>query len=349
VTPPILALLREPRVVASWGVSEWADTLPRLMQARMASTVAARLQHAGLEMAMLPPAVARQLLASRIVSDAAQRSLRWELGEVERALRGSGIAAVPLKGADYLLRGARAAAGRFVADLDLLVTPAEVDAAKAALVAAGWESSDTPEGWRRDGNVHLPMMIHTVRQTQLELHYAMVAGGGTVAMDISAMIAAATARQGSDFRLLRPEDCTLVCVSHYIRNVRAISAFRDLHDLRELVEDFVQGDRDFVQALTRRAEQVGLGPALSRAVRDAVALLGATASPELDAWAVARRPVLAGGSVEALIPDGHTLPSLQRRIHRVGRMFARLRSSRSRFGTLGAGYDLLFGKGGDVA
>lgn len=341
MSAPILALLRDPRSTEAWTISEWADTLPRLAQGGLTAHAAGRLAMAGRAREALPSGVVRQFDAGNISSIAQLKSLRWELNEVARALHGSGIVAVPLKGADYLLRGATPAVGRFVNDVDILIRQTDVPAAQAAFEAAGWDLSDS-RGLK--GHHQLPLMTHGQRQSQLEVHFQLVAEGGAVGFDVEAVIAAATPLADGVLALLQPEDTTLVCVAHFIRNSRSISAFRDLLDLRELIADFTANDPEFGVTLAARAEVVGLGPALARALRDTIALFGETASPNLDVWARRRSASLAGGSAFALVPDGCVQPGFMTRVHRVGRMFARMRSLHSRAGTLRAGMALLFPK-----
>jgi hypothetical protein len=338
---PILDLFRDPGIVRSWRVAEWADTLPRLAQSGLVAHAAARVATAGVGRDDVPAGIRRQFTAASISSEAQLRSLRWEINEVVRALHGRGIRAVALKGADYLIRGMRAAQGRTVNDLDLLVARTDVPEAQAAFEAAGWDLSATPV---IEGNHQLPLMTHGQRLTQLELHYQLVAEGGAVGFDIAAVLNEATPLRDGVLALLRPEDTTLVCVAHFVRNSRSISAFRDLLDLRELVEEFTSKDAGFGTTLIARAERVGLGAALSRAVRDSTKLFGDVASPGLAAWARRRKPSLGGGSAMALVPDGCTVPSFGVRLSRVGRMFARMRSAYPPGKTLQVGWQVLFGK-----
>ncbi len=339
--PPILSLLSTPSVAERWGVAEWADTLPRLIQAGLGGHAAALLEAQGVLLNSLPAGVHRQLKSSSIESMAQLRSLRWELGEVVRALRGLDVRVVPLKGADYLIREATPAHGRTVADLDLLVAPSELGRATSGLTRAGWQLL---EATSLHPNHQLPMMIHRDRKTQLEMHFQVVAEGGTIAFDVAEVLAQAAPLPDGVLALLTPEDTTLVCVAHYIRNKRSISAFRDLLDLHELVEDFSSRDPQFGAILGERAERVGLGGALARALRDAARLFGTGSTPALYSWSARRRPVFAGGSVLALVPDGCDAPSLSVRISRVGRMYARTRSALPRGQTLLLAWKTLFGE-----
>lgn len=341
MSAPILRLFRDPASVRHWSVAEWADTMPRLGQSGLTAHAAGLVARAGLGRNDVPAGVLRQFAASTIASDAQLRSLQWEVNEVIRSLHGKGIRAVLLKGADYLVRGVTPALGRTVNDLDLLVSRANIEATREAFLLAGWDFGDVPI---TDGEHQLPVVTHLQRKTQLELHWQLVGEGGAVAFDVAAVIADAVPLADGVLALLRPEDTTLVCVAHFIRNSRPASAFRDLLDLRELVADFTSKDASFGTTLIARAEQVGLGAALSRAVRDSTELFGEIPSPELAAWAKRRRPSLSGGDVTALIPDGCALPSFGTRMSRVGRMFARMRSAYPPGKTLQVGLKVLQGK-----
>lgn len=341
MTLPILSLFGDPSAVLRWGVAEWADTMPRLAQSGLTAHAAARVAAVGVGRDDVPAGVRRQFAAAMIASDAQLRSLRWEINEVVRALDGTAIRAVPLKGADYLLRGVTPALGRTVNDLDLLVDRASIDATREAFERAGWELSDTVN---LEGGRQLPLMTHSQRQTQLEIHYHLLGEGGSVVFDIAAVLADAQPMRDGVLALLRPEDSVLICVAHFIRNTRSISAFRDLVDFRELIEAFTTERADFGTTLATRAEQVGLGAPLSRIVRDSVALFGPVHSTELMEWARQRAPSLSGGAAFALVPDGCAVPSFGTRLGRVGRMFARRRSGQPSRQTLVAGWSVLFGK-----
>ncbi|MEP6589994.1 MAG: nucleotidyltransferase family protein [Gemmatimonadota bacterium] len=337
---PILQLIRAPESVRSWGTRPWADTLPRLQQCGLTAHAAVLVARAGLGRDDVPEGVRRQFLATSLDSDAQLRTLRWELGEVVRALSGRGIRAVPLKGADYLLRNGTPSLGRTVADLDILVAKADVAATTEALQLAGWGIGGEAV---QEGNHQLPGFVHSERSTQLELHFQVVAEGGAVTFDVGQVISGAALQPDGVLAILQPADTVLVRTAHFIRNSRTTAAFRDLLDLRELVADFTATDPDFGATLIARAERVGLGAALSRAVRDSTTLFGPLAAAELNSWARRRRPSLGGGSALALIPDGATLPSFGVRLSRVGRMFARMRSAYPPGKTLQVGWQVLFG------
>lgn len=341
MTSPLLALLRNPGVVRGWQVADWADAMPRLAQSGLTAHAAALVARAGLGRDDVPAGVLRQFAASTIASDAQLRSLKWEVNEAIRSLHGRGVRAVPLKGADYLIRGSTSALGRTVNDLDLLISPQHVAAAREGFIASGWEFGDAPIA---EGQHQLPVVTHITRRTQLEIHFQLVAEGGSVGFDVASVLDSAGPLKDGVLALLRPSDTTLVCVAHFIRNSRSVSAFRDLLDLRELVADFVATDPSFGATLIARAEQVGLGAALSRAVRDSTTLFGNLAAPELNPWARGRKPSLGGGSAMALIPDGATRPSFGVRLSRVGRMFARMRSAYPPGKTLQVGLRVLSGK-----
>jgi hypothetical protein len=338
VRPPVLDLFRDPAVVTDWDVAKWSDTLPRLGQCGLAGHAAALISSAGVPEDILPPAVRRQFASASLSSAAELQSLRWEMGEVAIALRGSGVKVVPLKGADYSLRSARPALGRNVADLDVLIAAEDLAVVRPRLQAAGWVDSNLP---MRPGDVHLPTLIHGLRTTQLEVHTGMVGEGGAVALDVSALLAEAKPVGDGTFAQLSSRDTVLISVAHFIRNKRPFSAFRDLLDLHELVDDFSRADPGFAGSLAERAVDVGLGRALSRAIRDSTELFGAFASSEIMDWASTHRPTAALASALVLVPDGANGVTFPTRMGRVGRMFAALRATRTRGRTIWAAWSLV--------
>jgi hypothetical protein len=92
------------------------------------------------DVSLLPSPLLEFFLFERSASAARGKKLLETLAETHRALAGSGIEAVALKGAALLLRGDGEPDLRPMGDLDLLlVTPERIDAATSALETNGWK------------------------------------------------------------------------------------------------------------------------------------------------------------------------------------------------------------------
>ena len=95
--------------------------------------------------------------------------LRQQLSDVTRQLRDAGVASILLKGAAYLAAGLfHDAAIREMADLDVLIDPANLPAAAAALESLGYRRQDRPFGIEQ----HDVLFISSTGVAPVELHRA---------------------------------------------------------------------------------------------------------------------------------------------------------------------------------
>ena len=100
-------------------------------------------------------------------------AIRAQLLDIGRILAAEGIEAVALKGAAELLRPVYPAPGmRFLSDLDLLLRGRDIEAAAAALEAAGAAPSRT-RGLTGRGHHHLPPLTCGSWAVSVELHHGL--------------------------------------------------------------------------------------------------------------------------------------------------------------------------------
>lgn len=331
--PPFLALLREPASAAGLPTRAWRELLPQLHQARVMGWFAARAVGSAWE-AALPAAVRRQAAAAVVLARAQQRSVRWELGELRRALAGTGVPLVALKGAGYVAAGLAPGQGREMADVDVLVPRQRMASVRAAVEAAGWRTADPDpenrayfEAWSHQ----VPTYEHPVRRTLLDIHHTLIAATGRFPTDADALLAAAVEVPGTGVHVLAPADQLLAAAAHFVRNKEFPAAIRDVLDANLLVRTLGAGD-GFWDAVLARAGIVGVRRPLWFLLAAAGDLLGTQVPPA--AWVVVNgwgppglaRRLLRRWWRRALVPDGLREPAPDVRRSRRGLYLLGLRA-----------------------
>ncbi|WP_020398803.1 nucleotidyltransferase domain-containing protein [Kordiimonas gwangyangensis] len=108
-----------------------------------------------------------------------QRMLTFEAERISRALLGSGVQPILLKGAAYMALGLRAGQGRRVSDIDILVEEQELAEVETLLKKAGWQgeaatASDYDQDYYRQWMHELPPMRHKKRRTLIDVHHRLL-------------------------------------------------------------------------------------------------------------------------------------------------------------------------------
>lgn len=118
--------------------------------------------------------------------------LRRQLEELSRLFAGHGLAAVLLKGGCELVTPSYSApARRFISDLDLLVTEADIDRANEILIQAGCVPAEMAEINARTHH-HLPALMHAEWTAPVELHRELAQHGDTAILPADELIKKAT-------------------------------------------------------------------------------------------------------------------------------------------------------------
>jgi hypothetical protein len=270
----LLDAWREPDSVYGFTLSQWDRLIPLARQARLLASLAARLDgFRGL--AELPQPVQSQLLAARAAATEDDRALRWEVNRICRALRGTGVPVLLLKGAAYSLAGLSVAQGRVAADVDILVPRAALQAAEAALRQHGWEPAVLDrydERYYRAWSHELPPLRHRDRRSIVDVHHALFTESGGSGPDPDELWRNAVRLPDAELSVLDPSDMVLHSALHLFYG-ELHGGLRDLVDLDGLLRHFVTRP-GFVETLGQRAARFRLTRPLFYAVRYSRALLG---------------------------------------------------------------------------
>lgn len=310
MNPLLPRLFSDPTICGTWTSSEWRDILPKLNETSLLGHVAELLAAAEFDTAGLPPAVRRQLAAHRTAGAALVRKARWECGELSRAVDGSGVPVLLLKGASYIMSGALPGRSRFTGDVDILVKREALPAVQEVLRSLDWapvERTPEDEEFVREWEHQVPAFKHQERLTFVDVHHTVIASGGGHRVDVDRLFACARSVESSVLLVPSDLDQCLIVAAHFLRSGSADGAFRDLLDFTELLAECAE-PATVAERLPARAREIGLAEALRVASHFAAALFGTPA--------FGRSPPLVGMRAEALLPSGTGPVSRQTRLLR---------------------------------
>ncbi|MHA1113765.1 MAG: nucleotidyltransferase family protein, partial [Alphaproteobacteria bacterium] len=163
----LLAVLRDPAGLDALDLAGWDAVLRQARHENLLGRVAVLAQGRGI-VADLPAPVRGRLAAIRVVTDKQAAEVRWEARQIAAVLAGTGVDAVMLKGAAYLLAGLPAAEGRLFSDVDFLVPKERLSEVEGILLAGGWVSDKIDaydQRYYRTWMHELPPLRHLRRQT----------------------------------------------------------------------------------------------------------------------------------------------------------------------------------------
>lgn len=264
----LLRTLRAPDSVTRLSMAEW-DTLVR--QARAAGLLArlgGRLRRLSLADA-IPPPVRWHFAAADTLADKQRIAVRWEIGQVSRALARFELPLIVLKGAAYVALDSPAADGRLFSDIDILVPRERIAQAESALLLAGWHASRLSAYDRRYYRrwMHeIPPLQHAQRATVIDVHHAILPDTARYHPDPVKLRSRAVAVDGlPGVAVLASEDRILHSATHLFHDGELAHGLRDLTDLDLLLRDAATAD--FWPRLLARAAELQLGRSLFYALR----------------------------------------------------------------------------------
>ncbi|MBO9622502.1 MAG: nucleotidyltransferase family protein [Sphingomonas sp.] len=262
--------LRDPASVLALDSAGWTALLAVARAEQLIGTLAHRVQ--GLA---IPSAATRVLEDARASVEQGRVAALWEAEMARRALAGTNIPVVLLKGTAYAAAGFAAATGRSIGDLDILVPRARIDEAEAALLAAGWEwvkPDPYDDAYYRRWMHELPPLIHRERDRMIDVHHTILPLTARITPDAEGLLADSVALENG-LRILAPADMICHAAAHLLADGDLAGGMRNLWDIHCLIGEFG------IEGLEARAVRHGLLSAVHRAARQANDLYG-TSIPE---------------------------------------------------------------------
>jgi Uncharacterised nucleotidyltransferase len=301
----LLRVLIRPAVMAELTEPEWEALLPRARACHLLARLAAAARAGGF-IGSLPHRIQDHLAAVATVAAHHQRTIRWEINRIQRALRNLDVPVVLLKGAAYLAAGLPAARGRLVGDVDIMVPRHALDAVERALEGAGWQptiKAPYSQRYYRRWMHELPPLRHRDRATIIDVHHTILPRTARLKPHPDELWALAQRLDGSPLRVLAPTDMVLHAAAHLFHDGDLRRSLRDLVDISDLLTYFAERPA-FWPSLAPRAAVLHLGRPLFYALRYCRCLLR-TPIPEAVISAALRyappQPVVA--AMDRLVPD----------------------------------------------
>jgi hypothetical protein len=256
----LLKALSDPAATAMFGVEDW-DLLLRLTRhTRLLGRLAACVDDLGL-LEAIPEKVVEHFMAARVFVEQHQRTARWEINRIVRALEDIDVPITLLKGSAYILAGLPPARGRLLSDVDLLFPRDKLDSVEQALKAHGWESvkiEDYDQHYYRTWMHELPPLRHPERGMEVDIHHTILPLTSRLNPDPDKLLRNSIPLDNKRLRILHPVDMVLHATVHLFHDGEFINGLRDLVDLADLLAHF--GDLPgFWQQLVERARAQRLG------------------------------------------------------------------------------------------
>ena len=253
----LVTALRDPEVASGFDAAQLGAVIATARAERLIGTLAYRLNGVA-----LPGAVERLLSDARASAEEGRRAALWEVEMARRALA-SVCPVILLKGSAFVAAGLTAGVGRAIGDLDILVPREKLDAAEAALLAAGWEwvkPDPYDDEYYRRWMHELPPLIHRARDAMIDVHHTILPLTARITPDANALLQAAEPLS-ERLAILSWEDRIVHAAAHLFADGDLAGGLRNLWDIHCLL-----GERSFA-GLTARAKHHGLSREVARAVR----------------------------------------------------------------------------------
>lgn len=295
MTLPSLALLvnalQQPALLDGLSPSDWDLLVRQARQADLLARIGAGAKQGG-SWEAIPDAPRRHLASALQLATRQQVELRHEVRAIERALRPTGVPLVLLKGAAYAQAGLRAAQGRMVSDVDILVPREQLADVESALMMAGWVSTKRnayDQRYYRTWMHELPPLRHMKRGSVLDVHHAILPPTARYKPDTGLLLRAARATGDDErVRVLAPADMVLHSAAHLFHEGELDLGLRGLVDLDALLNELGQ-EPGFWLELIHRAHQLDLERSLFHALRYTHGILG-TPHPDATVHALQASP-----------------------------------------------------------
>ncbi len=169
-----------------------------------------------------------------------QNTMCFELFQLQRILSGTADKTVLLKGAAYNAAKFAWAYGRSSNDVDLLVSKAALPRIESALIDAEYETDDKLSAqdrrYFRRWLHELPPLKHPYRRVEVDVHFRLLPVSDPKSFDVGEFIDRSVKVADSPFYILDPVDRVLHTIVNLARTGEFCRAYRDLWDLRCMLQ-----------------------------------------------------------------------------------------------------------------
>jgi Uncharacterised nucleotidyltransferase len=268
--------LRDPESLTGMTPLAWDLLIRQARSGDLLARIGSLLEDRAL-LADVPAGPGAHLAAAGTLAAAQQDEVRREVAHIGAALRPLAVPVVLLKGAAYVLAELPPALGRTFSDVDVLVPRDRLADVEAALMLAGWASTNPSEydqQYYRRWMHELPPLQHIRRQTVLDVHHAILPDTARLRPPSGKLFDAARILPGNEkIFVLAPADLVLHSMAHLFHNEEWSHGLRDLSDLDLLLRHFGTTP-GFWQHLVARAVELDLARPLYYGLDQTHGILG---------------------------------------------------------------------------
>ncbi len=257
----LLMLLTEPKyAVDRLTLSGWDLVIRQARSAGMLGRLNAILSLNQL-LDGIPPVAAKHLRWGGVVTRRHTELVDFEVSEIDRVLKPISGPIVLLKGAAYSYCKIESIEGRLFSDIDILLQKQDIEQAEKLLELNGWLATHLngyDQSYYRTWMHEIPPLKHGLRQTELDVHHAILPLSARIKTDSSLLFdrIVPVNTEESIFRL-SDEDMLLHSMAHLFFDGEFNRGFRDLEDIRSLLTDYIRSKREWSD-LRDRAVDLGL-------------------------------------------------------------------------------------------
>lgn len=256
----LLDVLRAPDTTQTFDNVHWNLCMREIRAQHLCPRVSYVLEDAGL-LSSCPEPIRSELLAQRFTVEFVQAQIRQELRKVRKALSGTNIPVILLKGAAYAQTGLPLARGRSFSDLDILVRRGDLESAETAFTGAGWKTLKVnryDQRYYRRWMHEIPPIRHPARDVELDVHHGILPLTSRLKPDPDLLWNEATPLAMQPFHVLCPEDMLLHSAAHLLHDGEIRGELSGLLDLHDLIGQFASVP-GFWSRLIERAGALQLG------------------------------------------------------------------------------------------
>jgi len=266
---PLVAVLRDPSHMAIFDMEQWDLAIRQARAANLLGRLAVWASTPPLR-DRVPQWVMRHMNAEISIVEKQTTAVHWEVKHIARALQGSGIPAVLLKGAAYAAAGLPAAIGRSFADVDILVPKADLAEVEKLLFLKGWTTGNISaydDRYYRQWMHELAPMHHMIRLTPLDVHHNILPETARIQTRPELILRDALRLPGYDKMFIPSRtDQILHSATHLFHEGEWHHGLRDLSDIDLLIRAY-SSEPAFWSDLTARAADLNLQAPLLHALR----------------------------------------------------------------------------------
>ena len=281
----LVQVLKDPARMLELSVQDWNSVFLAAHMLKLRGRLAHDAMENGLWMQL--PHKAQQILTNaRIIAEARQRKVMWEVNRVRRALFGFEDKVILVKGGAYIAKRLQVAKGRISADIDILVAKNNLDIVENHLLQSGYTSqvlNSYDQQYYREWAHELPPLVHPDRMVEVDVHHNILQVTNRLCPNIDLMIEDAVLLEDNIY-VLSDVDMLLHSIVHLFVDGTIKASLRNLLEQHDLISEFSKKP-DFWAQFMNRAEELGFVRPVFYCLRYCAHFLNADIPPEVTARA----------------------------------------------------------------